>query len=185
MPITTSSFSDFIFAALQKAHSERLSVGGLFNAYEPVLHYNIYCSALDEGSWDTTQEQPYGEGQKTCDLKIPLSDNASIWLEIKMWWFLFDAYESPYVMQSKTKYWPVDDWKRLQKIPKNDHRALLLMSVWDNDRGRNMASDWLSSLTDELRKNNVPALVNRQLDPAAYQGKYKHTRAGKLILWFE
>src|SRR5262245_53105126 len=126
--------ADFLHNALRSAHERDKSVGGLFNAYEKVLHYEIFTACLRDGLWEATQEARLGKGQQACELKVPLDDATSAWIEMKMWWFLNRAYESPYTMEVKSLSWPALDWERLQDLtPVADTKVLLLMRCWDDD----------------------------------------------------
>jgi hypothetical protein len=175
--------SSFLLDALQAAHDREPFVGGLFNAYEPALHYELFNAALARGLDDTWQEEALGRGQTTCDLVFPLVGDDRLWVEAKMWWFLFEAYASSYVNYEKTRGWPLADWERLAHPPKGHHRALLLTRTWDNEAGLKKADEWLDGLTKMMIAAGASSPVSRSLKSRTYAGPHRHTRYGDVILW--
>ena len=180
-----SEVAPFLFNALQRAHEREPFVGGLFNAYEPAVHYELFNAALAERLDETLQEEPIRDGgQTSCDLVFPLIDNDWLWVEVKMWWFLHQAYDSPYVMLSKTHQWPCDDWCRLETLRKGKQRALLLIRAWDDAAAKQTADAWLDRLIPLMAESGAPAgpLV-RTLKERTYPRPRAHTRTGDLLLW--
>lgn len=175
--------ADFLLDALQAAHEREPFSGGLFNAYEPAVHYELFTAALGRGLDDTWQEEPLGRGQTTCDLVFPLVGEDRLWVEVKMWWFLFEAYASRYVNYGKTRGWPLADWERLAHPPKGRHRALLLIRTWDSDAGTQKAVEWLDGLKTMMTRAGAPSPIARPLRSRAYRSPQPHTRAGDVVLW--
>jgi hypothetical protein len=175
--------SPFLLDALQAAHERQPFVGGLFNAYEPALHYELFTAALARGLDDTWQEASLGRGQTSCDLVLPLSGAERLWVEVKMWWFLYEAYEARYLNFEKTRGWPLADWERLAHVPEGGHRALLLVRTWDSPIGKKKADDWLDDLMPMMGRAEAPSPVARPLASRTYPAPHKHTREGDLVLW--
>jgi hypothetical protein len=174
----------FILDAAATAHERKPFVGGFFNAYEAAVTWELFNAALNRGLWNTGQEMPLGQGQTTCDLVLPLSEGKRLWLEVKMWWFLMNAYRRPYAVQSKTRSWPWTDWMRLPQDRKN-HRAVLLVRTWDDGQGaKAKAGDWLVQLAEMMAdQRGATKYAKHPLKSFTYQGDQKHTRHGDLILW--
>lgn len=182
--LAPESAVQFLLDSLEIAHRREPFVGGLFNAYEIAIHYELFTAALAEGLHDTWQEAPLGNGQTTCDLVFPLQGNDRLWVEVKQWWFLHHAYETPYVNFGKTKGWPLVDWERLASIPSGTQRAVLLLRAWDDDKGKDKANEWLDSLVPLMKQSGAPELPEfRSLKAFTYPGSRSHTRNGDAILW--
>lgn len=169
----------FILSALEKAHERAPRVGGLFNAYELAVHYEIFNAALAHGLDDTWQEAALPEGRGKCDLVLPLGTER-LWLEVKSWWFLHHAYKSPYVNQAKTTSWPASDWLRLAA---EEHRAVLLLRTWDGEGGKAEGDRRLEVLDGEMRRLGAPAPVTHGLNLHSYKMPAGHWRAGDAIIW--
>lgn len=180
--LVAADAANFLFDALQGAHEREPFVGGLFNAYEPAVHYELFNAALARGLDDTWQEAALGKGQTSCELVFPLVGADRLWVEVKQWWFLLDAYASPYVNFRKTFGWPLADWERLAHPPVGRQRALLLIRTWDNDAGLAKAEDWLEGLKPMMARAGAPPPLTRALKPRAYPAPKLHTRMGDAIL---
>lgn len=183
MTLRAEDLGRFLLASTTDAHERDLDVGGLFNAYEPAVHFALFTAALRRGLWDTTQEEPLGSGQKSCDLVLPLHDGRRAWVEVKMWWWLSEAYDQPYWMLSKSAGGPASDWKRLEpKVRQGDARAVLLLRCWDDVHGKAVADDWLRNEALLVGRPSTDAAV---LDQVQYEGRRRHTRRGDVTLWLE
>lgn len=159
-------------------------MGGLFNAYEVAVHYELLTAALAEGFHDTWQEASLGKGQTSCDLVFPLLEEDRLWIEVKQWWFLHTAFETSYVNFSKTKGWPLIDWERLASVPRGRQRAVLLLRSWDDEAGKTKADQWLNGLIPMMRQAGAPELpAFRTLKAYTYPGSRPHTRHGDAVLW--
>jgi hypothetical protein len=174
----------FLFEALHGAHEREPFVGGLFNAYEAAVHYELFNAALARRLDETLQEESLGKGQTSCDLVFPLSNDDWLWVEVKMWWFLHQAYNSPYVMLGKTHDWPLIDWERLEYPPKGRQRALLLVRTWDDAAAKKKADEWRDGLIRLMAERGAPASpLVLALKERTYPGPKEHTRSGDVLLW--
>jgi hypothetical protein len=173
-----SETTAFIFDSLRDAHERKPFVGGLFNAYEPAVHYELFNSALARGLNETSQERPIGKGQTSCDLVFPLADGEELWLEVKQWWFLSKAYASPYFMQTKCRGRPVGDW---EKLGEKRYRAVLLLRAWDDVVGEQRADAWVAGISPLIvGAQEVASMILKEY---AYAGSRPHTRFGDALLW--
>jgi hypothetical protein len=171
--------SEFILSALREAHERNVAVGGLFNAYEKAVHYELLTAALRKGLGATKHEAYLGRRQY-CDFVFPLESAEEFWLEVKMWWFLEHVYQSPYEMMPKTQYWPVDDWERLRSKPQ---RGVLLIRTWDNDKMREKADRWLDEITPRMKRDGQRIEPTRESLAPAGNDPRECRREGDMLLW--
>jgi hypothetical protein len=177
-----SEVAPFILEAAVTAHERKPFVGGLFNASEAAVRWEIFNAALNRGLWNTGQE--IALGQRNCDLVLPLGGGKRLWLEVRMWWFLMNAFKRPYAVQSKSRSWPWADWVRLPQDRMN-HRGVLLVRTWDDGEGaKGKADDWRVQLAEMMAyQGGATKYAKHPLKSFTYRGDQKHTRQGELILW--
>jgi hypothetical protein len=174
---------------VEAAHIRNRTVGGLFNAYEKVVHYEILTALYRKGLWTANQEMPLelNKGCR-CDLMIPLGDTR-LFLEIKMWWFLygrlaFKTFGKPSDLQ---KTWPANDWRKLKDgVSSQDHRGVLLMRSWDDKPDAVLAANSrLLELQQELETIGAPTPMVKDLAAFSYPAPWNCTVSGDAHLWLQ
>lgn len=154
-------------------------VGGLFNAYEKAVHYELLTRLYQRGVWRAECERPIpGTGGK-CDLVIPLDEGGRLWLEVKLWWFFLGPTVRAWTME-RAKTWPVGDWEKLERC--NGRRAVMLVRMWD-DPGRTQADRFLADLKPSMTARGAPEPLRRELREFTYPAPLNYTACGDVHTW--
>ncbi len=143
---------------LETAHLARLHSGGLFNAYEKAVQYELINSLYAAGLWGATVEHPLPTRSGRCDLVIPLGDDRKLWVELKMWWFLYKKSPWQFASVRKVLPWPKGDWEKLECVTKQAHdRAVVLLRFWDDhESAKATSSAWFTELMHEWQDAPAP-----------------------------
>lgn len=197
---------------LARAHARRSGTGGLYNACEKAVHYELLSEIYADGVWGTRAEVPITarrqgpppsgdrprsavacdrraprrrRGERRCDLVIPLIDATELWVEAKIIWF---AYTGPHAYWTLDKYKtsPGDDWAKLEMaVERGQRRAVLVLAAWDLGRGgASDAKKWLSHTTAALRSQGARLRGSADLAPFdfPYSGGIQQLR-GRVLCW--
>lgn len=170
---------------VQASHELAAGVGGLFNAYEKALQYQLQTGLFQKDILGTRAEVSIpGRGGK-CDLVVPLQPVGFLWLELKLMWFA-DGEPHRYTSATKVHHSPRRDWLRLRKVTASgDRRGVLVLCGWDDSPGcRRRAQAWLTGLSKYLIRHGARRPAVRPLSKYAFtHGEGIQRFWGKVACW--